>query len=326
MRFRFRWLLPVIPILIFLVGPRIEMDGTIHPLTLPDNPIQLDHYLQDQENQFPDLIPGTEKSIVWTAKPGQRTKYAVVYIHGFSASRQDTAPLAEIIANRLQANLHHTRLTGHGRGSEAMREGSVNAWLNDTVEAFEIGKQLGDKVILIGNSTGGTAAVWLATQTDLRTGEDSALHAAILLSPNFAPADRRATMLTWPWGKQIATLLVGEERIVPIRSLAHEKYWTTTHPIEALLPMMGLVKLTISKPLEEIRTPMLAIYAPDDNLIDTQAIVEKFGRIGSQSKQLLIFSPQKSLSSHTLAGDILAPSGTEPVAEMILQFLRSIAD
>ena len=44
-----------------------------------------------------------------------------------------------------------------------MSEGRVNAWLNGTVEAFEIGTRLGRKVIMLGVSTGGTAVTWLAT-------------------------------------------------------------------------------------------------------------------------------------------------------------------
>jgi alpha-beta hydrolase superfamily lysophospholipase len=76
-----------------------------------------------------------------------------------------------------------------------MLDGSVNAWLNDTVEALAIGRRLGGKVIMMGVSTGAAAVIWLATQPDAE-----ALAAVILVSPNFAPANRSANVLLWPWG------------------------------------------------------------------------------------------------------------------------------
>jgi alpha-beta hydrolase superfamily lysophospholipase len=158
------------------------VDYRIHPVSLPNN---LEAYLTEQEQLFDDIIPGTEKKIIWAVEPGVRTDMAVVYVHGFSATRQETAPLADLVANRLKANLFYTRLTGHGRSGEAMLKGSVNAWLNDTVEAFEIGKRLGRKVIMMGTSTGGSAVTWMAAQPGT-----NALSACILISPNFGPADR----------------------------------------------------------------------------------------------------------------------------------------
>ncbi|MDD4273595.1 MAG: hypothetical protein PHG14_07705 [Desulfobacter postgatei] len=38
-----------------------------------------------------------------------------VYIHGFSATRKETAPLSDLVAKTLNANLFYTRLSGHGR-------------------------------------------------------------------------------------------------------------------------------------------------------------------------------------------------------------------
>ena len=51
------------------------------------------------EAAFTDLRPGTNKGIVWQGADRQRRPWAVVYLHGFSASRLETAPLAEVVAS-----------------------------------------------------------------------------------------------------------------------------------------------------------------------------------------------------------------------------------
>ena len=58
-----------------------------------------------------DLIPGTEKRLTWHDEE-QQTEWSVVALHGFSASRQESAPLAELVAKQLGANLFETRFSG----------------------------------------------------------------------------------------------------------------------------------------------------------------------------------------------------------------------
>ena len=71
-----------------------------------------------------DIRPGLQKEIVW-ANPATKTKtpLAIVYIHGFSASKGEVRPLPDKVASALGANLFFTRLTGHGEDGAAMAEG-----------------------------------------------------------------------------------------------------------------------------------------------------------------------------------------------------------
>ena len=306
----------VLVLALFLSGPRVDLNTTLHPLVLSQD---LDTYLARKEAAYNDIVPGTEKKIVWAHAPGEQTPLAIVYVHGFSASRQDTAPLAARIAGELHANLYSTRLSGHGRGSEAMLEGSVNSWLDDMHEAVEIGKRLGRRVVIIGISTGGTLATWQAVHS---AGDEIA--ALVLLSPNFGPADRKTEILTWPWGAQLAELLVGKTRSWKPVNEAHGRYWTSSYPVRALLPMMGLVKLALSLDLQAIKAPTLVIYAPDDKTVDTTAIIAAFQKIGAKKKKLVAYSQSGDLSRHVLAGDILSPDSTEPLAQMIADFLAGL--
>lgn len=309
-------LLLALLLVLFFSGPRVDMDITIHPPVLPPD---LDAYLAQTEAVYDDIVPGTEKKIVWAHAPGEQTPLALVYVHGFSASRQDTAPLAARIAGQLHANLYSTRLTGHGRGSRAMLEGSVNAWGNDMHEAMAIGKRLGRRVVLMGVSTGGTLAAWQAAQ-----GGQGEVAALVLVSPNFGPVDRRTAILTWPWGAQLAELLVGKNRSWQPVNEAHGRYWTNSYPTRALLPMMGVVKLLHSLDLHTVRVPTLVIYSPADKTVDTAKVRAAFQEIGSEQKKLVECGPTGDPDQHVLAGDILSPGTTASLAQSVVDFLAAL--
>lgn len=302
---------------VFLLGPTVPIDTTVHDLVLPPD---LDRYLTESEASVPGIRPGTEKLILWAnAAERSRTPLSLVYLHGFSATRQETRPLSEQIAHRLGANLFYTRLTGHGRDGAALARASVNDWLNDAVEALEIGRQLGDRVVVIGSSTGATLATWLAT-----TQQTPDLTAVVLLSPNFGVQDGRAQILTLPWARRLAPLIAGPEHGFEPANARHERYWTTRYPTTALLPMMGLVELVRRSPLEQIELPVLILYSTHDTIIDLATLGAIHARLGSRHKPLIDIGGVEDPQRHVLAGDILSPGTTGPVSDHIIEFLRQI--
>jgi len=211
----------VILVLAFLLGPRVPVDTTIRfdPKVIGDDP---QAYLAREEAAVPNIRDGLEKEIIW-ADPmvHAKTPLAIVYVHGFSASKGEVRPLADEVADQLDANLFYTRLTGHGQDGAAMTQGNVNAWINDYEEALAIGRAIGDKVIVIGTSTGGSLAAWAATEP----GASDGVAAIAFISPNFGVRASGAELLTMPWGKQIAELVGGKERSFPTRNALHEKLW-----------------------------------------------------------------------------------------------------
>jgi len=309
----------VVLVVVFLAGPRTKIDLQIKPVNLPPNPADLDQYLAQSEAKYTDIIPGAEKTIVWANAEKTKTPLSIVYIHGYSATRQETVPLSDEIAAKLGANLFYTRLSGHGRTGAAMDEPTVNDWLNDTMEAFEIGKRLGEKVIVIGVSTGGPLAVWLAEQPNT----DEAL-AYVLLSPNFAPRDSNAEILTLPWAKQFAPLILGAEYSWTPQNEGHAQYWTHSYPSTALVTMMGLVKFARESDLESIKKPVLVIYSPHDQVVNSDAVEQGYARIGSDIKEIQPIEDSGNPENHVLAGNILAPKNTQVVEKMILDFLSKL--
>ena len=200
---------------------------------------QIEDRITMAESQITDIRPGLEKSIIWAGAPHQRTRYAIVYIHGFSASKEELRPVPDRIAAALGANIFYTRLTGHGRTAEAMREASVAAWMQDLDEAFQIGTMIGDKVILISCSTGGT----LVAAGIVRGIFSEQLFSAVFFAPNFGVQDRMAPLLTWPLARYWAPLIGGEMQTNSPRNQLHARYWTTSYPTISLIPMMQLIDM-----------------------------------------------------------------------------------
>jgi len=303
-------------VILFLAGPTITIDQHLAPVNLPED---LDLYLAESEAQFLDLTPNTEKIIVWANAAKTKTPLAIVYLHGYSATRQEAVPLCDNIAASLDANLFYTRLTGHGRPGPALAKATVNDWLNDTVEAVEIGKRLGDRVIVIGTSTGGALATWHAQPAD-----NEAVLAYILMSPNFGTKDWSGEALTWPWSGQFVPLIVGPEyRWKPLNS-KHTYYWTRDYPSTALIQMMGLVKFVRGSRLENIEKPVLVIYSPNDTVVSPRATEKAYQRFGSAIKQIVPRPNSENPEHHLLAGDILAPGDTEAIANIMLDFIAQL--
>jgi pimeloyl-ACP methyl ester carboxylesterase len=298
---------------IWFAGPRVALDETIHTVVAPAD---IDAWLVERESAFPDLVAGAEKRIVWANGIGQRTKRVFVYLHGFSASRQETAPLMDNLAGELGANLFETRLTGHGRSAEAMTAATVNAWLNDAVEALHIAESLGDEVTVVGVSTGGTLAWWLAAYAPERVDQ------LVLISPNFKLRSGGTDVLAGPWGAQLAQLLIGPERGFEPQNEAQAKYWTERYPTEALLPMFRLLKFIKRVPASDISQPVLAIYSPNDTVVDAQYTEELLAQLPESQLTRFVVEGADDPKQHVLAGDILSPNTTEIVAATISDYLQ----
>lgn len=301
------------------LGPRPVVqapDWSAVEARLPRELAALDDYLQAEEARAPGLTPGTERRIVWFDGE-RRTKRALVYLHGFSATRQETAPLAEEVARDLGANLYEARLRGHGQAGEALGHVSAQDWLSDAAEALAIGRQLGEEVVILGTSTGATLALWLATRP---AEERAGLSALVLLSPNLGPKASEAGLLTLPWAEVLLPVLIPERSWTP-RNPEHARYWTSTYPLGALFPMQALVEEVQATDPARLTVPTLFVYNPNDDVIDAAKVDDWFARLPLASKARIQPQPAANEDAHVLAGRILSPSQTEPLRAQIVQFL-----
>ena len=286
---------------------------------VPDALTQLDDWLAESEAAHPDLRPGTAKGIVWHGAQRTRTPWAIAYVHGFSASRLETAPAADQIAAALGANLFYTRLTGHGLSAVAMADATLQDWFADITEAVRIGHMLGERVLLIGCSTGATLATWLALRP-----EGELVDAHVFLSPNYGPKDKRAHIANWPWGRQFIQLVQGPLRSSPVLDPRELIAWTNPHPTAAIFPVMALVKRIREADLTGFSKPVLILYSEGDQTVDPEHTRHAFGRLGSAIKTLEPVNYSRARGQHVLAGDIMAPEATTPLVNSVVSWVHKL--
>ena len=278
---------------------------------------QIEDSITVAESQITDIRPGLEKSIIWAEAPHHRTEYAVVYIHGFSASKEELRPVPDRIASALAANIFYTRLTGHGRTAKAMREASVAAWMQDLAEAYQIGSVIGDKVILISCSTGGTlVAAGIASGMFSKQ-----LYSTVFFAPNFGVHDWMARLMTWPLASYWAPLIGGEMQTSSPRNELHARYWTTSYPTISLIPMMQLIDQVNSDDMRKSTVPALFYFSPDDKVVDPQKTENFIARWrGPKSTIRINGGDSEDELNHLITGQVVSPSQVKRAADAVINW------
>ncbi|MFW2587705.1 alpha/beta hydrolase [Sagittula sp. SSi028] len=277
----------------------------------------IDSYLAGVEAAVPDIRPGVAKRVIWHDAPETRAPWAVVYVHGFSASSEELRPLPDLVAGGLGANLVFTRLQGHGRTGPAMAEATLSGWRDDVAEALAIGQRVGEQVLVMGCSTG-CPLLTLALAEQQVAG-------AVMISPNYGLRDRKARLLNWPLARYWLPLAAGRTRGFTPRNDAHARYWTTRYPTQAVLPMAQAVQASRRIDHSRIKTPVLFAFDDRDRLIDhveTRIVAQKWG---AAARVLPVVTQQgDDPDHHVIAGDAMSPSRTHGLAREILQWVAGL--
>ena len=278
----------------------------------------IDAYLKQAESGFTDITPGVEKRVIWAGAPEQATAVSVLYVHGFSATSEEIRPVPDNVASALGANLVFTRLAGHGRGAAAMAEPTVQDWMQDVAEGLAIARAIGDRVVVISTSTGGTLMALAELDPDLRRD----IAAQIFVSPNFALQGGMDKVLTLPAARYWGPIVAGAERSFEPANAAHGTYWTTTYPTVALMPMAAAVRRVQKQDWSQVQTPALFWFSPDDWVVDatvTADLAAQWGGPATVGHPTLTEGDDPY--SHVIAGDIMSPGTTAQTVRSIVDWL-----
>jgi esterase/lipase len=280
----FKWLgfIVLVLIIIYFLGPKPASPKYVKELpVVPAEPALLEKYIKDEE-ALHKLKPDNEARIIWfndTLK--EKTDYAVVYLHGFSASQEEGDPVHTRFAKQFGCNLYLSRLAEHGIDTtEAMANLTADKLWNSAKEAYVTGRQLGKKVILLATSTGGTLALKLAAEYPDIAG-------LILLSPNIAINDPLAWVANNHWGLQIAHLVKGKYNTTGDTTAMEKKYWYYKYRMESVTEIQELLETTMKASLfEKVKQPVLMLYyykdeEHQDKTVKVSAMKRMFRQLGT---------------------------------------------
>ena len=307
-------------ILVFVFGPRepVRLSAGHNKIMIGDD---IDAYLAMREGQFDDIIDGVEKRVIWADEANVKTPLSIIYLHGFTASSKEIRPVPDRVATALGANLYFTRFTGHGRQPTALANATVGHWMDDVGEAIEIGKQIGETVIIMATSTGGTLAA--AAALDKAAMEN--IGGIIFVSPNFAINSRAANLLTWPFARQWVPLVIGKEQQGNPRNDLHARYWMMTYPTTALMPMAAIVAAVDRESYDDVEVPALFYYSRQDQVVapeKTAAFARSWG--GESNSIIASLTADDDRFSHIIAGDIVSPNQTESAVEQMIAWITGL--
>ncbi len=267
--------------IIYLVGPHPEnpvFDYTINEIS---DGVDLDSLIQVNESKH-KIKPNNQASIVWADSSHQKTAYSIVYLHGFSASQMEGDPVHKNIAKQFHCNLYLARLAEHGIDTtDDLQNLTAENYWESAKEAYAIGKKLGDKVIIMSTSTGGTLSLQLAAAYPEIAGQ-------ILYSPNVEIFNPTATLLDDPWGLQIGRMVMkGNYNNINYKHPDYPKYWNTRYRLEATVALQNLLEATMNQAtFSKIKQPTLALYyykdeANQDHVVKVSAIQKMINEIAT---------------------------------------------
>ncbi|MEP2026988.1 MAG: alpha/beta hydrolase [Reichenbachiella sp.] len=296
-------------LLIFLAywqGPRPVFEQVSSEIpTLSVSIDQIDSTIAAFESQFLNIKSENESRIIW-ADSVRKTPYSMVYLHGFSAGVMESDPVHQTLAKKYGCNLYLARLSHHGLSGDDAFEGLTPAALmQSAAEAIAIGQIIGDQVILISCSTGGTLSIFLTAHNP------KAVAAQIMYSPNTAIDDPTAVLLNKPWGKEITRAVIGDYRIGDTTKIGTpiERYWTLTYRSEALIALQELLDQTMQDEVfEKITSPYFIGYyyksdEESDHVISVPGILDFDIKTKTPDhlKRVLAFP---NVGNHVMASDL----------------------
>ena len=267
---------------VYLLGPRVEGPVLDHPAPeVPQELSQLEAYVATQEAAHPNIKPGNASKIVFADSIPQKTPYSFVYLHGFSASHEEGAPVHTNVAQAFGGNLYLPRLAGHGlEEEETLLTFTGTNYLDSAREALEVAKALGDSVVVMATSSGGTLALTL--------GQEPKIAAFLLYSPNVKIADPAAKLLSKPWGLQLARAVKGDKyHLMQNSSEAKKQFWSTKYRLEAVTQLQRLMDRTMRKrTFRKVKAPLFMGYyykneQEQDPVVSVPAMLQMFDQLGT---------------------------------------------
>ncbi len=286
---------------------------------------QLESDIQSYENQEPGIKPLCKAKIIWAdSTKKEKTRIAMVYFHGFGASREEGAPVHENIAKTFGCNIYLARMDEHGveEGEGNFCELTADAYVESAERSLAIARQLGDSVVILATSAGGALGLFMASR-------HPEIKAVVTWSPCIRLASGLSGVMAGPWGLQIARQFKGgNHNDWPFRKPEMVHYWTNHQCLEGIVQFATFLETAIvPETMAKVHCPVFAGYYfrdedHQDKVISVAAIREMMTQLGTPvSKRREASFP--NANDHVIASQIVSQDWAGVERESI-RFLKDV--
>lgn len=318
----FLWI-PAFLVGVYFLGPHPSKPNYNKEMPKIPELRSLDSFVARQEATH-HIKKNNEARIVWHDDSSKsQTDYAIVYLHGFSASQEEGAPVHTNIAKKYGCNLYLSRLAEHGIDTtDQLQNLTADKMWESAKQALAIGEKLGKKVILMGTSTGCTLSLMLAAEYPDKVA------GLIMYSPNIKIKNGSAWLLNNPWGLYIARLVMGGKYFnPPDERPIYSAYWNKPYRLEATVNLQEMLETSMNKTtFEKVKAPTLMLYyykdeEHQDQVVSVDAMKEMYEQLGTPAAM-------KRAKAIPEAGDhvIASPIKSKAVAAVQLETERFMTE
>jgi pimeloyl-ACP methyl ester carboxylesterase len=199
-----------------------------------------------------------------------QTDYAILYLHGFSASPMEGYPVHVNLAKEFGMNIYIPRLPTHGQDlPEPLLDMTGDTLWNAAKEALLLTRSLGKKVIVIGCSTGGTLSLKLAAEYP------EMVEALVLYAPLIKMANKASWLLARPFGLQIGRMVMGGKYRVFEPNPKTDPYWYNRYRVEGIVHLRILMETSMkAKTFKAVKQPVFVgyYYRDEENQDNTASV------------------------------------------------------
>lgn len=286
----------------------------------------VEKWISEEPLRHPKLKSSAQMEIYWAdSTKKEKTPYSLVYIHGFSASKDEGAPVHRRIADSLGMNLFLCRLPAHGLNDrDAFTKLEANDMIATAAEAIDIGKLIGNEVVVMGTSTGGTLSL---IQASLRND----IAALVLYAPLIDFFDNRMQIFGFPHGLKIAEQVVGGQYVLGQKQTEQESaIWYQDYHIKGLESLAALVQASMTPELfSTISEPLFLGYyykneAEQDPTVSVAAMQQMYAKVSTEESQKTNIA-YPDAGAHVICSDLKSKS-VELIISDTINFLRKILD
>jgi esterase/lipase len=318
--------LAMILVIVYMLGPKMDRKPiTIHFPKVPANAVELEAYLAQREDTVKGLKPGNEAYILWAdSLTKTKTPFSIIYIHGFGGSPMEGDPVHRFLAEHFGANLFVTRLPEHGiRRENGMEYMTPQALADAAGEAFQIGKSLGDSVIVVGTSMGGALGLLLASQ-------QAEVQSVVVYSPAIRDNGEKLEAFFQPWTKELMEMTMMENKMIHQKREGEKAtYWSEDYHINGYGSLAGLIYSEMNEAtFRKITQPVFLGYyykssKEQDFVVSVPRMKEMFTQLGTPEnlKKEMAFP---NTGDHVIASSITSKDW-EGVMFATISFLENVA-